>query len=289
MAPKILDWKKIDPAKHFRFGMPRGGMGHGGFSVNLEVWDDETGRAYPFVHQAPALSLPFGFSSKESANGIRHTAVFSFPTVRLDPATGKYNGDEEMVRYLQFIEGIDKCNKDKAFDNCKAWFKKDQQRPVIDEFYFANLYSGAKALAGEYSPTFTTKLPEAKGKFTTQFYSFSPDTQGVEEIQHEDVVGSVRKVIPLIETRGLWFAGKQFGMSFRVLQMVIYKNEQFEGCVINPEAFMDYAKVPQPLSIAGFPGVVVKKRVRDLETGEGPVSKVAALNLPEEVAEEATA
>lgn len=278
--PKTLDWKKIDPAKHFRFGAPRGGMGHGGFSVNLEVWDDETARAYPFVHQAPPLSLPFGLSVKENNNGIRHTAVFSFPTVRLDPATGQYNGDPETVKYLQFIEGIDKFNKDKAFQECKLWFKKDQKRAVIDEFYFANMYSGEKALAGEYSPTFTTKLPVVKDKFTTQFYNFDPVTRDVVETEHAAITGSVRKAIPLIETRGLWFAGKQFGMSFRVLQMVIYKDDKFEGCVINPEAFMDYAEVPRPLAIDGLMGSKKTSRSDDDED-EGPVAKIAAMNLPE--------
>lgn len=277
--PKTLDWKKIDPAKHFRFSAPKTGMGHGGFSVNLEVWDDETARAYPFVHQAPPLSLPFGFSAKESANGMRHTAVFSFPTVRLDPSTGEYDGSPETVQYLKFIESIDKFNKDKAFQECKLWFKKEQPRAVIDEFYFANVYAGEKALAGEYSPTFTTKLPVVKDKFTTQIFNFDPTTHELSETDHSSVMGSVRKCIPLIETRGLWFAGKQFGMSFRVLQMVIYKDDKFEGCAINPEAFMEYAPVPRPLSIEGIPGQ--PKRSRETTEDEGPVQKVAALNLPE--------
>ena len=246
--PTVLDWKKIDPRKDFRYSPPKQAQGHAGYSVRVEVFDNETGRTQPFIHQAPALSLPFGLSSKESANGIRYMAVFSFPTVRRDPSTGDFHGDPDTLKYMKFIEDIDNCNKEKAVDQCQTWFKKSKTRTVIDEFYFHNLYVGEKAMTGEYSPTFTSKLQYYREKWESKFFRREENGK-IGDVQYEDLSGSFRKVIPILETTGMWFAGKQFGMSFRVVQLLVFAQDKFEGCVINTEAMMDYEEVERPMTI----------------------------------------
>jgi hypothetical protein len=250
--PKVLDWRKIDPARDFRFGTPKAGRsGHGGFSVKVEVIDPDTGRQQPFIHQAPPLSLPFGCSTKEAAHGTRHMAVLSFPTVRRDPTSGEYHGEGDTLEYMKFIQGIDIYNKQKAYDQCKSWFRKEQSEAVIDEFYFHNLYVGEKAMTGEFSPTFTTKIPFYRDEFQTKFFRHENDGTNT-VIKFSDISSGQRKVIPLLETTGLWFAGKQFGMSFRLLQLMVFVEDKFEGCVIMTDPSEDSGYSPvieRPLQI----------------------------------------
>jgi hypothetical protein len=284
MAPaKKLDWTAIDPSRDFRYSAPKPSGTHGGFSVNVDVCD-ASGVNQRFVHQAPPLALPFGISRKATPEGgERVTASFSFPTVRMDPTTGEYHGEETTLQYLKFLLQIEELNRKKAFEQCKTFFKKAMAQDVIDEFYFKSIYASEKVRSGEYSPTFTAKVTEelvskAGGevgemelsKRSTTFFSCN-DAAG--EIRQATLaeVGRPRKVVPLLESTGMWFAGKQFGMQFRVLQMLFFEEDQLTGFAIDMGAAAEYTLVARPLAL---------KREAEGPAEDPPAAKAAAFNLP---------
>lgn len=292
MAPKKLTWEKIVPETHFRFSPPKAGAEHGGLSVNVDVFDEETGKNLKFIHQAPPLSLPFGLQTKETkdVNGkvikTRVVATFSFPTIKKDQATGEFRGDPITLAYLNFLQSIETFNKKKAFEQCKMWFKKEMKENVIDEFYFSAVFCGEKVLSGEYPPLFTCKITEEPNRWATKFIACQevPGGQNTWSYVPMAEVPKSRKVIPLLEVSSLWFAGKQFGMSFKVVQLAYFDNDEFSGLSIDLGAAADYVEVPRGL--ADRPEEVEEeatlavKRKAESET-EKPANKVATFNFPE--------
>lgn len=281
--PKILDWKKIDPRKHFRYSPPKAGQSHGGFSVKVEVLDEDTGKYVPFFHQGPPLALPFGFNEKEDGKGgIRYSASFSFPTVKRDPSTGEYRGDPQTLQYFNFIKSIDEFNKEKAFEQCQTWFKKKYEPNVINEFYFDNIYESEKVLEGLYSPTFNTKLMFYNGKWESKFFKRDTDKH-VHEITYDETPSSgIRKAVPLLESTGMWFAGKSFGMSFRVCLLLIFEEDKFTGCAIDMGDAGE--SIPRSVSMIEYSDDEDQqqgtKRQAEDEADGAPGSKVPAFNPP---------
>lgn len=238
MAPIILDWKNIDVEQDLRFSAaPKKGMQHDGFSVFMNVMDTESGQEVPFYHQAPMMALPFGISTKEQNGKIMYKANFSFSSVRYDPVSEKWTGEEEMLKYFEFIRGLDEYNKTHVHKNFKTWFKKEVKKEVLDEFYFNNLWTGDKVMNGEYAPTFSAKLKASANQVITKFFSNKQKPDGTyESIEFEENESGLwrgLKVIPLLRTSGLWFAGKTYGMSFQIEQMMIFFKNEFVGCAID--------------------------------------------------------
>lgn len=214
--PKILDWQKIDPASDFKYNaQPTKGQNHDGYSIYMNVLDEDTGDEVPFIHQAPPLTLPFGISGKDQNGRRAFKFQFNFPTVRYDPKKSIWTGDEEYVNYVKFIENIDSLNKKHVFDNCKLLFGgKQHSEEILDEFYCHNLYSGEKCLSGEYSPTFSAKLIIRAEKMITKFFDGVKDPASgkhpsieFEEGEEGNATWKGLKVIPLLKSTGLWFAG----------------------------------------------------------------------------------
>ena len=292
MAPKVLDWEKIVPEKHFRFAPPKSGATHGGFSVGVDVFDEDSNANQRFVHQAPPLSLPFGISSKTNKNtpdGATHySASFSFPTVRMDPVSGEFHGEPTTLAYLKFLQSVEALNKKKAFEQSKTWFKKPMSESIINEFYFNAVYISEKVRSGEYSPTFTAKITEEPNRWATKFFVCreTPGEPTTVAPSSMDLVPKSRKVIPLIETSGIWFAGKQFGMSFKVVQMAYFEDDNFTGMSIDLGSAVEYTTIERPLLKNTEDNEAVTGTKRKFDEGIMPPGKAAAFNFPTESAKE---
>lgn len=244
MAPKKVNWELIDPAVHFRFAaMPVKGSSHDGHSIPLRIADPESGEEIMFIHQAPELFLPFGIVEKEINDKVQYKATLSFPTVRFDTQKQDWIGKDMYVKYYKWIESIDDYNRNHVFQHMKTWFPsaKPLKKDVLDEFYFANTWVGDKCLAGEYSPTFSTKLCVRSDAIVTKFYN-----DAYEECTYQEVSGDKGKglrVVPLIRATGIWFAGKNFGMSYQVIQMLFFRRNQFVGCAIDIGEAADHSSI----------------------------------------------
>ena len=85
------------------------------------------------------------------------------------------------------------------------------------------------------------------------------------------------RVIPLIKTSGLWFAGKSYGMSFQVVQMMIFFRSEFVGCAIETDE-TEEVDVDQPLIDTDEPSKK-KQKTSDSETS----SSAPGFNTPKSV------
>lgn len=250
MAPHTFLWSDVNPATDFVYGEPKKGRDHDGFSVPLQV-KDKNGQPHPFVHIGPELAIPFGLKEKQTKFGSRFSCDMTFPNVTRDE-DGELKGDENLVKYATWLFDIEKMNKDMCLKNSSSWFGKTYPMNVIEEFYFNAIMDSRQP--DKYSPTFTTRIKHTPSRgFETKFFN-----QERQPIQFESIKAGSR-VIPLVETTGLWFAGKSFGMSFKVIQVMVFEKEEFDECVlVNP-----YMPAIDPAF-----NMPVKKRERDGVTPE---------------------
>jgi hypothetical protein len=239
--PTILDWKEIRVATDLKYDSPRASGTHDGFSVNVSVLDRKTGQYSPFIIVGPKLSIPFGLKKKEGPYGARYSCDMAFPGVVKNMVTGQYEGDPELVRFLKFCFELDEKNKAQAFALANEWFKKNVKKEVIDEFYFSNVMTPREE--ARYSPTLSTRIQHGNEGFKTQFYN-----QFKREIEFESI-GAGLRVIPLIETRGIWIAGKSFGMSLKLVQLLVFERDTFKGCCIDTGLIDD--EVPRGVGATG--------------------------------------
>lgn len=245
--PKVLNWKEIVPEKHFKYSAIAQSTSHSGKTVKLSVSTDGS-EPCKFIHQTPKLRIPFGLQQSESPNGIRYTADLSFPGVVKDENTDEYIGsDPEILEYFSFLVGVESYNKKLAAQECSKWFKKELSTEVLDTLYHSNIYPVKDELKTKYSPRFKANIMSKSGnpkEFVTSFYNSNSEVITFDDFKSGD------NVIALLETTGLWFTGKQFGMSFRVLQLLVFERDEFKGCGINLEAYKDYLNVPKPITDA---------------------------------------
>ena len=252
MQPKILDWRLLRLGTDLKYAEPRAGGSHDGFSVAVTALDrsSEPAEYRPLIFCGPRMSIPFGLKKKEAQYGARYSADLTFPGVTKSAVNGTYEGPAELVAFLKFCFDLDETNKKVAHATSKAWFNKEMTRAVVDEFYFTNTMKPKEEQ--KYSPTLSTRIQHNGHGFKTQFFN-----QAREPIEFDSITAG-SSVIPLIETRGIWLAGKSFGMSLKLVQLMVFSRDEFVGCCID-------SGIPDPVPRCGMlaNGMVLAE---DLET-----------------------
>lgn len=232
--PTITDWRTFNPQKDLVFHEPKQNS-HRGFGIKLQVQHGD-GQVIDMYHQTPVLRMPFAIGEMEGDYGKKYEATFSFPGYVHDenaPGQSTFPGDEEMEKYHRFLHNWDEFNLDLAASKTQEWFKKRYSKEVIKELYKYQLKESSEP--EKYSQLFRTKVPFRYDNFNCGFY----DSKG-NEIS-SDMITRGTKVIALVKTTSMWFAGKGFGVSHQVEQLMVMDEETFTGCAI-----MVDGKVPVP-------------------------------------------
>jgi hypothetical protein len=251
--PKILDWKQLRVATDLKYAEPRAGGTHDGFSVSVTALDrsSDPPEYRPLIFCGPRMAIPFGLKRKDAQYGARYSADMTFPGVTKSATNGTYEGPPELVAFLKFVMDLDENNKKVAHSMCKSWFNKQLDATVLSEFYFSNVMLPREEQ--KYSPTLSTRIQHNGTSFKTQF--FNQNRQTIEF----DSIGAGLNVIPLIETRGIWLAGKSFGMSLKLVQLMIFERDEFVGCCIDsglPEAPRAPVHPPAPVAHPALGGAL---------------------------------
>lgn len=217
-----LDWKTTNPGSDLVYEEPSTKT-HENKSVRVQ-FKVPNGKPQPIYIQMPPVVLKFGIEEKEiptpqNPNAKKYYAPLTFPTVKKDE-DGNYTCDPEykdQLGFIKFLHQLDEANLAVAHMNVKPWFNKPMKKEVLEELYYKNLRKPKEEQ--KFSPTFSTKLMynNDRQEFTTKFV----DKKGNPITINEVVKGAT--VIPLIKTTGLWFAGKSFGMSFQIAQLMVIK------------------------------------------------------------------
>lgn len=223
--PHISDWRTFDPDTDLLFETPKQNS-HRGFSIKLQVKGDN-GTAVDMYHQGPVLRLPFAIGDMEGDYGKKYEATFSFPGYSYNPdkpGCSEFPDDPEMEAYHLFLHNLDEYFVNLAASKTKEWFKKKYSKEVIRELYKYMLKEPSEP--EKYSKLFRTKVPFRYDRFHCAFY----DSKG-NEITADKIQRGAR-VIPLIKTTSLWFAGKGFGVTHQVEQLMVMDEETFSACAI---------------------------------------------------------
>jgi hypothetical protein len=258
--PKIFDWKQLR-LTDLKYADPRPGGSHDGFSVAVQALDRsrEPHEYRPLVFCGPKLSIPFGLKRKDAQYGARYSADMTFPGVTRSATNGTYEGPPELVAFLKFCMDLDDHNKKVAHAMCKSWFNKQLDASVLSEFYFSNVMKPKDEQ--KYSPTLSTRIQHNGSVFKTQFFN-----QKRQPVDYESI-GAGLSVIPLIETRGIWLAGKSFGMSLKLVQLMVFERDEFVGCCIDSGIEAPASPPPATASMLAF-GMVLPEEDAD-EDGPG--------------------
>jgi hypothetical protein len=221
MADTIIDATMFN-AKEIRYSAPKANAS-GGKSINILNKATNSG-----IRLSTPLMLTWGASDF------------------VDQASGKGNGKFEMsmqfpseeyktedtTAFLKNMQAFETKIKDDALVNSKDWFGKvHKNAEVVDALYTPMLkYSKDKA-SGEpdlnRAPVLRVKIPMWEGSWKCEVYdedgeklfpnSSNPILTPVELIQKGTQVAA------LIQCGGLWFANGKFGVTWKLIQVVVQK------------------------------------------------------------------
>ncbi len=253
---KLLDWRKIDPEKHFKYAPE---VFRSGRSVSLmfTVTDPETGKECWMKHQTPAnMLLPFGinrtqktktFKDKDDKMVTKEVVEYkcSFGLqVKFDPTSKEWIGPEEHVAYRDWLEKVQHCHIKHCWKNSKVLWKKQKSFDVVEEMFYKSFYMNEGCLKGLYNPTYTATIVYENGEFGTGFYKREvkeDGTLGSRRVKYEDFACPGEKfegmkdfdVRATLLSKTIWFSGTILcGVKEKVQQMLIYETNQFNvgGC-----------------------------------------------------------
>ena len=142
----------------------------------------------------PKCYLPFGVSDYNGSKSLQLSL----------------NGDTaNMKQFKTFLHEFDNKNIETASINSASWFKKQLNENTVSELYTKTLRQSNP----NYPPMFKAKLPFRDGKFQGDIYDnekrlidFSHITKGC-------------YVEAIVELTGVYFVAKEFGLSWKVIQV----------------------------------------------------------------------
>lgn len=181
------------------------------------------------VYSAPKINSIGGqtvFVNDASRNKIRvHT-----PKCYLPFGVSEYNDKfslqmslnsetDAMKNFKNFLENLDKNNIQQGVKN-PNWWKK----PTISEETVAELYnSSMKQNNPNYPPMFKAKLPFKNGEFDGNIYDDKRNLISFDKITKSCHVEAI------VELTGIYFVQKEFGLSWKVVQLKVYPSEKMVG------------------------------------------------------------
>lgn len=189
------------PVSDITYNAPKQNQ-HGGNMVGLSY------NNYKIVMQIPKASIPFGVNSLTTEKGEERKS--------LDISFRGMENNKALQEFFEWVKDLDERNKNMAVQNSEVWLKKKMSYEVVSELY--------KPLVNDksdkYPATMRFKVPTNQmGEFTGDV--FAPDRT---KMTLDDVTkGS--EVSLIVEIQPMWFVNKQFGITFRIAQMKLFKKQ----------------------------------------------------------------
>lgn len=153
----------------------------------------------------PRLTLPFGVSDYSGRKSLQ----FSLKS------------EPKAEEFRDFLSALDLQNVQKAVNNNTNWFKKALPAEAVQELYNPSL----KQPNDKYPPMFRARFPTHPdtGAFMGDVYDKNRN------LVHERVITNGCEVEAIVELVGLYFVAKEFGMSWKVVQLKVFPNERLKG------------------------------------------------------------
>ena len=164
----------------------------------------------------------------------------------LDPQTGKGNGKFEMSlqfprdeyknadtdAFLKNLQAFEQKIKNDALTYSKEWFGKvHKNAEVVEALYTPILKYSRDKVTGEpdlnKAPTLRVKIPSWEGVFKVEVYDedYQKLFPSVDNslITPMELIQKGTNVASLIQCGGIWFANGKFGVTWKLVQVVVQK------------------------------------------------------------------
>ena len=212
MANQIISFKDInvndlkfsDPVKNAR----------GGHTVYVSYNDNK------IITQMPKGSTPFGLSSQKFDDDNTDAPPKYTLNVKLEDSGN-------MGLFRTWLNNVDEAVIKQAVSKSKEWFGKAKTLEVVKELYKPLVIESSD---GKYAPTCKVKyMTNKNGEFQSSVFLDKDNMATPTDI----VKGS--KVSVIFQIVGIWFVGKQFGVSLIAKQTKLYPSETLTAYAFQDE------------------------------------------------------
>ena len=223
MASQIIDGTVFN-ASQIRYTAPKANAS-GGKSVG--ILSTLTNGALKI--QTPSM-MNWGASDYEGNQ--RFELCVQFPTE-------EYDNDETRAFRQNMIDFENKIKAD-ALTNSKAWFGKQHSSPDVLEALWTPILKYPKDKAtGDFdrtrAPSLRAKIGFFEGVWKTEVYDESLKRLFPSEAYTSpiELIRKGTRIISLIQCSGLWFVGGKFGVTWKLVQVVVpCEASASQGCLI---------------------------------------------------------
>ena len=165
--------------------------------------------------------IRFQMCEDEKTNLQTTVWPLSTPMQGQDPTRRQLELTVESPALKTFLSRLDNRNIDIASEKSQEWFKKSLDRATIEGMYIQMCKDPAKE--GDKS-TVKVKVNCGDVRPTNIYMVTATDEQGnmtYVKGTHEDLTKGVKALV-LVETNGLWFMNRTFGMSLNATEILIW-------------------------------------------------------------------
>jgi hypothetical protein len=221
MADTIVDGTLFN-ASQIRYSAPKANAS-GGKSINILNKATNSG-----IRLSTPLMLTWGASDFVDQNTGKGNGKFE---MSLQFPSEEYK-TEDTTAFLKNMQAFESKIKDDALTHSKEWFGKvHKNAEVVDALYTPMLkYSKDKA-TGEAdltrAPTMRVKIPMWEGSWKCEVYDedgdklFPNTTNPI--LSPIELIQKGTQVAALIQCGGIWFANGKFGVTWKLIQVVVQK------------------------------------------------------------------
>lgn len=207
MSPPLIVPRNFDPTKISFQKIDRNK--HGGRSIKIQY----DGRSQILI-QTPAVYLPFGLSVfAEQDSGKTSTTLEA-------SLCSSAHDDDKMNKFVEVLHAIDNAVFEHCLENSTECFGKLVKRDVLEEFFRSVVKEGRPkrnpANEGDKWP------PQMRVKISATTTPRVFDTD-LNELEWKSELSSYARhtVKMILNVQPVWFVNKMFGVSIRLLQMII--------------------------------------------------------------------
>ena len=246
MASQILLPKNIDVTK-ITFGAAK--TLNGGARIVPVSYDGKQ-----FIFQTARMTCNYGLSKW----GEGPTAKFS-----LDGSFKNKEMNKSLDNFYNFLSKLDEYMVEKGVENSVEWLKKKHNsKDVVAAIYTNALRVPKDKDTGEYTdkypPSFKMNLPFKEGKCMCNVYDKDEKLIDIMALG-QNIKGAT--VSGIIKCTGVWLAGGNFGLTFRLEQLRIepsqnmlngyaFQNDDENVCVENEDDEHEECEHTEPLAKA---------------------------------------
>lgn len=203
MSSQIMLAKNIDVSK-ISFGTAK--LLNGGARVVPVSYDGKQ-----FIFQTARMSCSYGMSKWGEGAASKYSVDGSFKNK---------DTNKSMEHFYDFLMSLDKFMVDKGVENSVEWFKKKHTNTEVVAALYSHTVRFPKdketgEITDKYPPTFKMNLPVKDGKATCQVYDSKHNL--IDVMNGMNLKGAI--VSAIIKCTGVWLAGGNYGLSFRVEQL----------------------------------------------------------------------